>query len=115
MWRPNTPPAIVVVHQGTNDAAFTASQYQTYLAAIRSAYPAARIFAIVPCLKTTHADPIRAAVTALADSRVFFLDYSDAFRAADTSDNVHFNPGGAISMGIKLASDIRAHLASRWA
>jgi lysophospholipase L1-like esterase len=103
-------PSVVVVYQGTNDPAFTAQQYRDYLALIRSAYPAARIAAIAPYQRPAHVLPIRAAVEALTDPLICFLDYSSAFDAADTGDGSHFNLGGASRMSHRLAGDIRERM-----
>ena len=102
-----------MVYHGTNDAAFTARQYGAYLQTIRRAYQAALIFAVVPNRKIEHLAPIQAAVEALADARVVFLDYSTAFQDDDTNDYIHFNPGGAVHMGMKLAGDIQQYLRAR--
>ncbi len=104
-WQPAIPPETVVIYQGTNDAAVTPDQYAAYLRIIRAAYPAARLVAIAPN-RTPHAPAIRAAVAAVADPRVAFLDYSAAFPEEDTNDGIHFNPGGAIHMGLRLADDL---------
>jgi lysophospholipase L1-like esterase len=41
------------------------------------------------------------------DARIHFLDYSAGVIAAGgTSDGCHLNPGGAVRLGVRLASDI---------
>ena len=108
-WNPAYKPRVVIVYQGTNDGSITTNQYQTYLSTIRTAYPAAWIFAVVPYQKPAHITPIQAAVTNLADGKIVYRDYSAAFTVnTDTSDGTHFNPGGAVRMAAKLAGDIRA-------
>ena len=109
-WNPTYKPRVVVVYHGFNDTTFSAATYQAFLTTIRTAYPAAWIFAVVPFQVTgTRQTSIQTAVANLADPRIVYLDYSTAFTVnTDTSDATHFNPGGAVRMAAKLANDIRA-------
>ncbi len=112
-YSPANQPVVVWIYQGTNDTSFSQAQYQTYLTTVRAAYPSAFIFAVVPYNVTdTRKTAIQSAVSALADAKVFSLDYSTAFSASDTADGTHFNPGGAVKMGMKAASDIISTLST---
>jgi lysophospholipase L1-like esterase len=112
-WNPAIKPAVVVIYHGTNDSSgFTQAQYQTYLSTIRAAYPSAYIFAANPHARDVGTS-ISAAVTALADSRVFYLNYYGTVltSGSDYSDSGgHLNPGGAAKLAAKLATDIQAQL-----
>ena len=94
---PNFVPEVVVVNEGTNDVAASSAQfepaYQAYLAEIRSAYPAAWILAMRP-FNGTHAADIQAAVTALADARIDYVDTTNWLTAADFTDGTHPNTVG---------------------
>jgi lysophospholipase L1-like esterase len=112
-WNPSTKPAVVVIYQGTNDGSITQAAYQTFLGTIRTAYPSAYIFAVVPHNKTGLTTNISAAVTAMADSRIFYLNYSSGVisTTVDQCDSIgHLNPGGCVTLAAKLASDIRTQL-----
>lgn len=106
-WNPTNKPVVVVIYQGTNAVA-TQGQYTTYLNTIRAAYPNAYIFGINPYLVNNGA-AISAAIAA-GDSKMFYLNYQNAFTPSDTSDNVHFNPGGAMAMASRLSQDIQTQL-----
>ncbi len=114
-WSPTIKPCAVVVYMGTNDGSIAQADYVTYLTTIRAAYPDAIIFAIVPFQVTsTRRTNILAAIVTFADARCVSLDYSAAFTVnTDTSDSLHFNPGGAVLMTHQLASDIQGEFSSR--
>ncbi|WP_329116962.1 GDSL-type esterase/lipase family protein [Streptomyces sp. NBC_01465] len=73
---PDRDADVVVVNQGTNDAASAPADfraaYLTYLRQLRSAAPHARILALRP-FNGTHADDIAAVVAQLADNHVEFV------------------------------------------
>ncbi|MEU9171092.1 SGNH/GDSL hydrolase family protein [Streptomyces sp. NPDC048420] len=75
--RPDRGADVIVVNQGTNDAASGAAEfraaYRAYLAQLRSAAPHARILALRP-FDGSHAADIAAVVDELGDRRVEFVD-----------------------------------------
>ena len=109
-WVPPVQPEIVVIYQGTNDpvdAAAYQARYVSFLRTVRGSRPAARVFAVCPHLQGRYAGAIRSSVAAMDDARIHFLDYSAGVIAAGgTSDGCHLNPGGAVRLGVRLASDI---------
>lgn len=111
-WNPAVKPVIVAAYFGTNDTSFTTNQYQTYLGTIRAAYPLAVIFAVVPVgCGDGRLTSIQAAVNALTtagDTRVYMLNYSALTPA--TSDGTHLTVGGHITLGTRLAADVRSRL-----
>lgn len=121
-YAPAHEPAVVILYHGTNDKGSTAgpyqSAYQSALALVRAAYPAALIFAVVPHGCTTFTtgggtftSATSGAVAALADPHVFLLDYSAGVidPTTDRSDTVaHLNPGGHARLGARLAADVQA-------
>ncbi|MFA7159383.1 MAG: GDSL-type esterase/lipase family protein [Kiritimatiellia bacterium] len=113
-WSPAVKPGIVVIYQGTNDsvpAGVFEGLYKKYLGTIRAGYPEALIFAACPHNKTGYAAAIDKAVGAAGDRKIFFLDYSSGVIAPDkTCDGCHLNPGGAVALAARFASDIRARL-----
>jgi len=110
-WTPATKPAVVVIYQGTNDSEIQAPQYQAFLSKVRTAYPDAFLFAVVPHDRGKHAAAIQAAVQDSKDPRIFFLDYSqDVIGPADKADSCHLNPGGAVRLATRLAGDIRSRI-----
>lgn len=105
-WKPPVQPRIAVIYHGTNDRTFTETQYHEYLRIIRVAYPDAGIVGVCPHGRTDLVSPIRSAVQQAGD-HVWFCDYSrGVIMPADTSDGGHLNPGGAISLAVRLACDI---------
>ena len=109
-WVPAVQPELVVVYQGTNDPGtpLFAERYLPFLKLVREWYPATRIFAVVPHNQGRHAEAIKSAVGKMCDARIHFLDYATGVLAlADTSDGCHLNPGGAVRLGVRVATDIR--------
>ncbi|MFE3850098.1 GDSL-type esterase/lipase family protein [Streptomyces griseorubiginosus] len=85
---------VIVVNQGTNDAAFGSAEfraaYRAYLTRLRAGAPHARILALRP-FDGSHAADIAAVVDELADRRVEFVDttgWLDATRG-DFNGTVH--------------------------
>jgi lysophospholipase L1-like esterase len=111
-WTPSSKPAVVVIYQGTNDSEIQTPQYQAFLSKVRTAYPDAFLFAVVPHDQGKHAAAIQEAVQELKDPRIFFLDYSqDVVSPADKADSCHLTPGGALRLATRLAGDIRSRIA----
>ena len=74
---PTFIPDVVVINQGTNDSAATSATfvplYTTFLQTVRAKYPSAWILAMRP-FRGDHAADISNVVTALADSRIVYID-----------------------------------------
>ena len=111
-YAPAVEPIAVVIYYATNDNSFTQAQYTALLDAVRASCPNAIIFAVVPYNQSSKAANIQAAVAA-GDADMVYLDYSSVIVSADTTDNTHQNPGGAVKIATDLASDIAAELATR--
>ncbi|WP_369231427.1 GDSL-type esterase/lipase family protein [Streptomyces sp. R21] len=100
---------VIVVNQGTNDAASAAddfrSAYRSYLEELRSAAPHARILALRP-FNGTHADDIAAVVDQLADSAVEFVDTTGwlSLEDGDFNGTVHPNTQGHRKVADRLAA-----------
>ncbi|GAA4058529.1 GDSL-type esterase/lipase family protein [Streptomyces shaanxiensis] len=96
---------VIVVNQGTNDAAYGPAEfraaYRAYLGRLRSAAPRARILALRP-FDGTHADDIAAVVDELADRRVEFVDTSDWLSLSDGDFNGTVHPS---AQGHRKAAD----------
>jgi lysophospholipase L1-like esterase len=119
-YSPTIKPIVVVVEDGTNDGAASGATfqaaYQTYLTTIRAAYPAAFIFCIALPTNTQAAN-VSTVVTAIADNRIFYLDYTgtsvyDKTSGVDTTDGTHVNVSGANKLATKLSYDIQSRLNS---
>lgn len=110
-WAPAVQPEVVVIYQGTNDpvaAPLFQESYAPFLRLVREAYPAARILAICPHHQGRYAGAIGDAVSRVRDPRTHFLDYSAGVIAPeDTADGCHLNPGGAVRLGVRVATDVR--------
>lgn len=113
-YSPAVEPVAVVLYYGTNDVSgFTQAQYEALLTAVRTSCPNALIFGVVPYNQSARASTISAAVTAMADSDIIYLNYTSVIVSADTTDGTHHNAGGAVKIATDLASDILAEFASR--
>ncbi|MET8975552.1 GDSL-type esterase/lipase family protein [Streptomyces sp. NPDC004539] len=88
---------VIVVNQGSNDAAYGAEEfraaYRAYLTQIRAAAPHARILALRP-LNGTHGTDVSAVVAELADPRTEFVDTTGWVTAEDLNDTVHPSTAG---------------------
>ena len=100
-YAPAVEPIAVVIYYATNDNSFTQAQYTALLDAVRASCPNAIIFAVVPYNQSSKAANIQAAVAA-GDADMVYLDYSSVIVSADTTDNTHQNPGGAVELVAKL-------------
>ncbi len=83
---------VIVVNQGTNDAAYGSAEfrpaYLAYLRQLRAAAPRARILALRP-FSGAHAEDIAAVVAELADRRVEFVDTTGWLSAEATDGDFH--------------------------
>ncbi|MDO0910111.1 GDSL-type esterase/lipase family protein [Streptomyces sp. DT2A-34] len=86
---------VIVVNQGTNDAAYGSAEfrsaYRAYLDKLRAAAPRARILALCP-FNGAHADDIATVVGELADPRTEFVDTTDWLSPADGDFNGTVHP-----------------------
>ncbi|WP_164905084.1 GDSL-type esterase/lipase family protein [Streptomyces cyaneus] len=86
---------VIVVNQGTNDAAYGSDEFQVayraYLDKLRAAAPHAGILALRP-FNGAHADDIAAVVGELADPRTEFVDTTDWLSPADGDFNGTVHP-----------------------
>jgi lysophospholipase L1-like esterase len=106
VYAPVAAPRVVFLYYGTNDSTITTSQYQTLLTTVRTAYPQAWIFAAVPVgITGTRRTNIQAAVAAMADAKILYLDYSGLSVA--TADGTHPNVVGHVTLGAQVAADLR--------
>jgi lysophospholipase L1-like esterase len=108
-WQPD----MVVINEGTNDGATAANLFQPayamYLSTIRAAYPNAKIVAMRP-FNGSEAAPIQATVqarNAAGDARAYYVDTTGWLVAADFTDGLHPNPGGATKAAQALMQAIR--------
>lgn len=93
----------VVINLGTNDVSFNVpdatfqSAYETFLRAIRAVYPTARIFVLgtFAGLKTA---PTQAAVKAVGDSNIQYVDTTGWLSFSDTNDGTHPSDAGHIKL-----------------
>jgi hypothetical protein len=87
--RPDRDADVIVVDQGTNDAAYGSTEFRAahraYLERLRSAAPHPRILALRP-LDGSHAADIAVMVAELADSRTEFVDTTGRLSAAADGD-----------------------------
>jgi lysophospholipase L1-like esterase len=112
-YAPANQPSVVVLYEGTNDVSgITQAQWQVIFTQVRTARPSAMIFAIEPYQESTNDSNLSAAVTAQADSKLFYLNYnSGVYGSSDVAtDGKHPNPGGHSKLGSRLASDIQVQL-----
>ena len=105
-------PDVVVVNQGTNDQSYPSERfepaYQAYIEQIRKAYPAAAIF----CMRTFggfHEADIKAAVEAIHDPRIFYVDTTGWLDKSDYTDGVHPSAAGHVKAARQLVEAISAH------
>jgi lysophospholipase L1-like esterase len=104
-----------VINLGTNDyhnniadATFQ-SIYETFLHKIRKVYPKARIFALRTFLGL-KADPTLAAVKAVNDSNIKYVDTTGWLNFSDTNDGTHPSDAGHVKIANKLGPIIEAYL-----
>ena len=104
-------PEVVAVNQGTNDQSYPSERfkpaYQAYIEQIRTAYPGAAIF----CVRTFggfHEADIKAAVEAIHDPRIFYVDTTGWLDKSDYTDGVHPTAAGHVKVARKLVEQISA-------
>lgn len=109
---PSFVPKVVVVNQGTNDSIYPSSQfqpaYQSYIAEIRKAYPDAVIFCMRP-FGGFHEKDVRAAVRALKDRKIIYVDTTGWLGKTDYTDGIHPTAKGHVKAAQKLIEVIRRH------
>lgn len=109
---PSFIPQVVVVNQGTNDQMYPSAQfrpaYRNYIAAIRKAYPDATILCMRP-FGGFHEKDTRAAVQALADRKIVYVDTTGWLSNSDYTDGIHPNAEGHLKAAEKLVAFIEAH------
>ncbi|MEU6372925.1 GDSL-type esterase/lipase family protein [Streptomyces sp. NPDC046909] len=103
---------VIVVNQGTNDAAWGSDDfraaYRAYLTRLRASAPHARILALRP-FNGTHAEDVAAVVAELADARTEFVDTTDWLSVAGGDFNGTVHP--SVQGHRKVADRLIAHLA----
>ena len=103
----NYTPDYIVINLGTNDGygvanATFASEYTTFLTTLRTAYPAAKIVAMVPfngAYRTTIAD----VVEDMGDSDIYYLNTLGWTELSETTDGIHLTKAAHIACGGYLA------------
>ena len=88
----------VVINLGTNDSGRTSaatfqSTYETFLRNIRNVYPSAHIF-VLRTFVGAMAAPTQAAVQALNDSHIQFVNTTGWISRSDTNDGIHPTDAG---------------------
>ncbi|WP_427890649.1 pectinesterase family protein [Kribbella sp. GL6] len=103
-------PGAVVVNFGTNDAAYGSAEftagYVAYLRKIRAADPKALIVALRP-FNGMHADDIKAAVAAMQDRRIVYVDTTGWLGAGDFNGSTHPNVHGHQVAAAKLTAVLK--------
>src|SRR5258707_1580724 len=105
----------VVINLGTNDTSFNVtdatfqSTYETFLRNIRSVYPAARIFVLRTFLGLKVA-PTQAAVQAVGDSNIQYVDTTGWVSSSDTIDGTHPSDAGHAKIANLLGPILAAYL-----
>ncbi|MET9275775.1 pectinesterase family protein [Kribbella sp. NPDC003557] len=103
-------PGAAVVNFGTNDAAYGSAEftagYVAYLRQIRAADPKTLIVALRP-FNGTHADDIKAAVAAMKDRRIVYVDTTGWLGAGDFNGSTHPNVQGHQVAAAKLTAVLK--------
>lgn len=111
-------PELIVINLGTNDRSTSVptakfqTSYTAFLAALRTRYPAAEIFAM-RCLNGAMAAQTQAAVTArltVGDTKVHFVDTTGWLTAADYTDGTHPSDGGQAKIAARLEPVLTPYL-----
>lgn len=108
-------PSAVVINLGTNDTSFNVtdatfqSTYETFLRNIRGVYPTARIFVLETFLGEKAA-PTQAAVQAVGDSNIQYIDTTGWVSFSDTNDGTHPSDAGHAKIASLLGPIIGAYL-----
>lgn len=105
---------LVVINQGTNDGAASATDfraaYTTFIGTVRAAYPSAKLVALRP-YGGAHAAEVEAEVNARqagGDSRIFYIDTTGWLGNGDFTDGVHPNDQGSQKAATALTAAIHA-------
>lgn len=121
---PNSPnwdfsryqPSAVVINLGTNDSGFSSittatfqSTYETFLRNIRNVYPAARIF-VLRTFAGVEAAPTQAAIQAVGDSNIQYVDTTGWVSSSDTIDGTHPSDAGQAKIANLLGPILAAYL-----
>lgn len=101
---------VVVINQGTNDGAASATDfraaYTAFIGTVRAAYPTAKILALRP-FNGAHAVEIQREVSALhtaGDARIFFVDTTGWLGTGDFTDGIHPNDQGSPKAALALCA-----------
>jgi lysophospholipase L1-like esterase len=103
----------VVINLGTNDRSHGVtgsqfqSQYATFIRTVRGKYPSAAIYAL-RTFSGRYAAETAAAVQAVNDPRVFYVDTTGWLPADGLSDSVHPNDTGHRAIAARLAPIVAA-------
>ncbi|HVU67095.1 MAG TPA: cellulose binding domain-containing protein [Ktedonobacteraceae bacterium] len=121
---PNSPnwdfsryqPAAVIINLGTNDSGFSSittatfqSTYETFLRDIRSVYPTARIF-VLRTFAGVEVAPTQAAIQAVGDSNIQYVDTTGWVSSSDTIDGTHPSDAGQAKIANLLGPILAAYL-----
>jgi lysophospholipase L1-like esterase len=105
---------VVVINQGTNDGAASASSfrpaYTTFIGTVRAAFSGATILAMRP-FNGAHAAEIQAEVNArkaAGDSRISYVDTTGWLGAGDFTDGTHPNAQGSTKAATALTAAIHS-------
>jgi hypothetical protein len=105
----------VVINLGTNDSGFSStnatfqSTYETFLRAIRTVYPAARIF-VLRTFAGVEVAPTQAAIQAVGDSNTQYVDTTGWLSSSDTNDGTHPSDAGHVKIANLLGPILGAYL-----
>lgn len=106
-----TVPDVVVINQGTNAATpATTAQIRATLADIATTLPTTKVIVLRP-FGGTQAAQISAAVAALANPNVTYVDTTGWWNSADSSDDAHpYGYANIAQLGPRTAAVVRARL-----
>ncbi len=82
------PPDLILYNEGTNDGSSITAGMTAIAAALRTAAPDARQLLLLP-FNGSHAADLKAAVAAMASTKVTFGDTTGFFSSADSPDGLH--------------------------
>jgi lysophospholipase L1-like esterase len=109
-------PNAVVINLGTNDSGFSSitaatfqSTYETFLRNIRSDYPVARIF-VLRTFAGVEVAPTQAAIQAVGDSNIQYVDTTGWLLSSDTNDGTHPSDAGHAKIANLLGPILGAYL-----
>jgi lysophospholipase L1-like esterase len=104
----------VVINLGTNDNSRVTddafqSSYESFLRNIRKVYPRSRIF-VLRTFAGIKAAPTQAAIQAIGDSNVQYIDTTGWVSPSDTNDGIHPSDAGHAKIANKLGPIIETYL-----